>query len=122
MLDAFTSGQSPERGHGQMGACLIPVNQQGKPPFQFTLKSVFGLMAAVGVVLLIAPAGRNSVLFGPLTIVVRMHDPFAWLMTIVLVVAMASFPMRPNPLTALLAFLAALAWLFLGVVGISSEC
>jgi hypothetical protein len=100
------------------------MNSAFHKPLQFGLTSLFGITAIAALAALIARDGNRASLWGPLMLLAEAsHDALALvvacLLTLTLVGAMASFPVRPTPGTAMLACLAALIWLLLGALGIA---
>lgn len=88
-----------------------------RKPFQFGLNSLFRTVAVVAALMLVAKVGRGSIFAGPF-LWVKAHpmDLGAWLTLVVLVIAIASFPIRPNIVTGVVAALSVLGWLFMGII------
>jgi hypothetical protein len=92
-----------------------------KPPVQFGLARLFGVTTVVA---LFFAVPRDSILWGPLIIVLSepKYSPMACLMAGLLAAGIASFPMKPGIATGLLAAMAGLIWLFIGLIGQGIGC
>ena len=91
-------------------------SQMTTPPrkaFQFGLGSLFGLMAATGLLCLVAQPPLLGIVAGPLTL----SGWWAWGLAAGLGLVMALAPIKQTPWSVVVAIFAATGWLFCGIVG-----